>query len=94
MTTMSVVDVESIVGDLPAQACEVLNENCEKYCDQTATWVARVHLCHHPLGDCWVEVQKFCQQHISEVREVIADSDPVCHVCGQDINKVFHAVRL
>lgn len=93
MTTMSVVDVESIVGDMPAQVCEMHDVEFNPLCQSQATWVARVHVTDYQT--CWVSVLNFCEPHIQEVRALGKMFEHLpCTGCGVSTMSVFNAVRL
>ncbi|SIG00714.1 hypothetical protein [Mycobacteroides abscessus] len=95
MTTLSVVDVESIVGEMPAQVCELHDVQMNPLCDSQAEWLARVHLANPIEITCKIAVMAFCDNHLHEVQEIINnDPLPFCFVCGMDSHTEFHAVRL
>ncbi len=92
MTTMSLADVESIVGDKPAQVCEFLDEPC----DRQATWSIRVHIAvNWFLLQCTVINQAVCDDHLEFIHnEILHDMDKNCAGCGVTTGDRFHAVRL
>lgn len=91
MTTMSVVDVESIVGDMPAQACEMPDNQMNPICSSEAAWLARVHI---NQTMCTVRVLAFCEYHMTLVETIITnDPIPQCFKCGDTSDK-FRKERL
>lgn len=90
MTTLSVVDVESIVGDMPAQVCEFPDEKC----DAQASWILRVHLSDHANQTCRVTVVTMCDTHASKATYLVSTAvTPIC-LCGVNVLSVFHKERL
>ncbi len=91
MTTMSVVDVESIVGGMPAQVCEFP----DRPCDNQSEWMVRIHLTDHWQRTCHVTTVSLCEPHIHEAKAIILnDLNGTCCLCGSEILSVFSAVRL
>lgn len=89
MTTMSLADVESIVGDKPALVCEFPDRTC----DDEATWMASVHITDGKT--CWVSVLNLCEVHRAEVRYLGAlYANLPCSGCGVTTISVYHEVRL
>lgn len=91
MTTLSVVDVESIVGDMPAQACEFPDEKC----DAQASWIARAHISDHLKHTCCVTALTLCDGHMNIATITITTlMEPVCPWCGVNVTSVFYRERL
>ncbi|PKQ59748.1 hypothetical protein B5566_02585 [Mycobacterium sp. MHSD3] len=95
MATITEVDIQAIVGEMPGRACEVVNKNAERFCDKTATCIARVHIKYPNTQTCQIEVHALCAQHLQEVQEVIARcSGNKCSVCGRCAEDLFFVTPL
>ncbi|OHT98265.1 hypothetical protein BKG71_19295 [Mycobacteroides chelonae] len=91
MTTMSLADVESIVGEMPALVCEFP----DRPCDAQSEWVARIHLTDHWERTCQMVTITLCDPHVHEAEAiVITDERGTCRLCGTEILSVFHKERL
>ncbi|SHY71251.1 Uncharacterised protein [Mycobacteroides abscessus subsp. abscessus] len=91
MTTMSVVDVESIVGDMPARVCEWAEEGGP--CASEAEWVMRVHFVY----PCENHVVAFCGHHRDLVKDEYAygqRNGGSCDRCGVRPEDVYYEARL
>lgn len=91
MTTLSVVDVESIVEDMPAQACEWDEEGGP--CSSEAQWAMRVHY----IRPCVDEVVLFYNRHHDLIKGEYADAqrrDGSCECCGVRPGDVYSEARL
>lgn len=91
MTTMSVVDVESIVGGIPALVCEWDEEGGP--CPVEAEWAMRVHF----VNPCENRVVAFCGYHRDLVKDEYAYGQRncgCCDRCGVRPEDVYYEARL
>lgn len=93
MTTMSVVDVESIVGEMPAQVCEWPDAPC----DHEASWLVRAHVSDHANGTCCVTTLTMCDTHTvvaTRIIQSLTGEVSICPWCYTDVVAVFDGHRL
>lgn len=91
MTTLSVVDVESIVGEMPAKVCEW--DQGGGPCSAEAQWAMRLHF----LRPCTAEVVLYCQHHHDLIKGEYTNAQRrrgACEHCGVFPEDVYSEARV
>ncbi|QSM03812.1 Uncharacterised protein [Mycobacteroides abscessus subsp. abscessus] len=88
------VDIEEIVGDMPASACECLFADCRLHhrgCDREAKWAARVHAWICPTDANHYRVFNLCDEckkriEAQSLLSVGSGSSCICGMTGMSVS--------